>query len=544
MHSPATTKDVPVFAKEIGTETAMTDQSFAERCKTRDCTEDDFKNALEGRVVPLVMGNPILQLCIIRGIRYNAGYGSELRDVAPEFARALNARLIMSGTIPTISDPQHFPYCIWHPDLASEDTYRALVRRYPNMRYHVGRACAAAGYTALYHELALLPDLCIAEEARDAGERGLDILNFIMAQSPRYSVMDDYARLVHPRDAPVGFGLNDDAAVRSVLDIKYKYGYRLPRSTSPTMQSTWDDTNMYRIMHDILRSRSYWNITEDCSIGAATTELVENERALMASLLYLPLPRDLPPGNKDLLLFSAAYYGDIDRYSRLRRGVMQAKELACVIRGIYHNTMFAKWWSLLATKPRHTSEHHIERAINARFIMNNDISRITERTSDLDLPYLIWYPDHPSGDVLEELARRKPYMQGQAAHACIALNYEEAFRRIAAKPDSHQLEESRHSSNNFYHSDLIRRADELGIDADDEPPEFVARDFVPYIMSDLKEPRHLQPPERLTLDSVGSYGQGIYDGEQAHMSYVERFICALPPPASTNTIGQEGSHNS
>lgn len=38
-----------------------------------------------------------------------------------------------------------------------------------------------------------------------------------------------------------------------------------------------------------------------------------------------------------------AYYGDIDRYVRLRRPVMIKNEMQCIVRGIYHNTMFAKW---------------------------------------------------------------------------------------------------------------------------------------------------------------------------------------------------------
>ncbi|KAI8263482.1 hypothetical protein K4K53_008089 [Colletotrichum sp. SAR 10_77] len=63
------------------------------------------------------------------------------------------------------------PYCIWYY-LGSEDTYRRLARRYPEMRYHVGRACAAAGYAKLYFELDLLPDISIAEEARDARDSG------------------------------------------------------------------------------------------------------------------------------------------------------------------------------------------------------------------------------------------------------------------------------------------------------------------------------------------------------------------------------------
>lgn len=85
----------------------------------------------------------------------------ELCSHYPEIARARNARLIMSNVVPDngLEDPDRQPYCIWHPDLASEETYRELTRCYPTMRYQVGRTCAAAGYSGLYQELSLLPDV-------------------------------------------------------------------------------------------------------------------------------------------------------------------------------------------------------------------------------------------------------------------------------------------------------------------------------------------------------------------------------------------------
>lgn len=44
----------------------------------------------------------------------------------------------MSNVIPdSLDDPQVQPYCIWNPDIALEDTYREIVRRYPTMRYQL-----------------------------------------------------------------------------------------------------------------------------------------------------------------------------------------------------------------------------------------------------------------------------------------------------------------------------------------------------------------------------------------------------------------------
>ncbi|KAF9884542.1 hypothetical protein FE257_001487 [Aspergillus nanangensis] len=65
---------------------------------------------------------------------------------------------------------------LWKPgtlvndaNIPHEKTLSNLVEEYPEkklLRYAVGRACAAGGYTTLYHELELLPDVAIAEEAR------------------------------------------------------------------------------------------------------------------------------------------------------------------------------------------------------------------------------------------------------------------------------------------------------------------------------------------------------------------------------------------
>ena len=59
------------------------------------------------------------------------------------------------------------------------------------MRSHVRRACAVAGYTDLYRESDLLPNVSIAEEARDNAEGGCQTFEEITKASIRYVVMDD-----------------------------------------------------------------------------------------------------------------------------------------------------------------------------------------------------------------------------------------------------------------------------------------------------------------------------------------------------------------
>lgn len=163
---------------------------------------------------------------VIRGIRDSLQFATSPAIIelcsgddnqAHRFSRARNARLIMSNIIPDMQDPATEPYCICYPEPASEETYRELARRYPSMRYQVGRACAAAWYTDLYKESYLLRDVSIAEEARNAAEDA-DIYKIIMSAPQRWAVMDDFTRSVNlesPQataflkrqyEAPTGYG--------------------------------------------------------------------------------------------------------------------------------------------------------------------------------------------------------------------------------------------------------------------------------------------------------------------------------------------------
>ena len=64
----------------------------------------------------VALGLKVQRFAVIRGIRHHDGFAHELRGVAPEFTRALNARAIMSGVIPEINDSSEIPYCIWYPE--------------------------------------------------------------------------------------------------------------------------------------------------------------------------------------------------------------------------------------------------------------------------------------------------------------------------------------------------------------------------------------------------------------------------------------------
>ncbi|KAL4971452.1 hypothetical protein BDW66DRAFT_163694 [Aspergillus desertorum] len=362
--------------------------------------------------------------------------------------RALNARSIMSNLVPDIDDPSDMPYCIWYPHVATEETYRQLAARYPEMQYQVGRACAVAGYVNLYKELDLLPDVHIAEEARDNGCD--EIITLVMGQPARYDVMNDYTRTVNHANPPAA-RLNGDTAVRSTLDIK--------RAHSASMH------------------RPYSDITEDWNVDTQDTQVSLEEEVThdpVTPLLYSPLPVDLPTAHKDLLILVAAFNGDIDRYVRLRRPVFIEKEHICVIRGIFHNTMFAKWWStqdLLGDKTRLEDPSRLERiqseigsAISARYIMNNDFSRILAKLHTA--PGCIWYPNVALESVYRALARMLPDMIPAVARACIVADYPDLFAELPTssfRPTLFMMREAEESRNPFFVADLKRRAAGLGI---------------------------------------------------------------------------------
>ncbi|KAK1622721.1 hypothetical protein BDP81DRAFT_465791 [Colletotrichum phormii] len=347
---------------------------------------------------------------LVHGIRHHESFAkspevNEVCKVHDRHARARNARLIMSNIIPDMASQAVIPYCIWYPDVATEDTYRELFYRHPEMRYHIGRACAVAGYRQLYNELDLLPDVSIAEEACDNG--ALDIFEHIVSQPLRFAVMNDYQRSVDLQNPRPGACLNGDTAIRSSLQ-----------------------------RHQPSRKDG----------GAPEKE--PNLKGEHIDLLHNPLPRDLPPINKDILVLMAAWDGNIDRYARLRRPVTVPNEITAFVRGAYHHTPFARWLE--------TCAYH------ARFIMNDDLSRIDSEVDGETLPEFFWWPHSPHENTLRELTWRRPDLKHQVTLACIAGNHEDIFHELSdgTKPTQEQWEAALQSRRKFYLENIERRAKE------------------------------------------------------------------------------------
>lgn len=104
----------------------MAELNLVDRLRSMDFNLDEAKDALRGKALPKSLGRRIMRLCVINGIRYHeefAGYPDleEIRQWVPEISRALNARAIMSNRIPTMPEARDRPYCIWHPQVASQE---------------------------------------------------------------------------------------------------------------------------------------------------------------------------------------------------------------------------------------------------------------------------------------------------------------------------------------------------------------------------------------------------------------------------------------
>ncbi|KAL4884298.1 hypothetical protein BJY04DRAFT_226055 [Aspergillus karnatakaensis] len=443
---------------------------------------EDFIAAIRGEKFPRRRSGKHL-LCLICGIRYHPGFATELRK-DPRLTKALHARSIMSNIVPDITTPNDTPYCIWHPETATEETYRKLAARYPELKYQVGRACAVAGYTKLYKELDLLPDVHIAEEARDNGST--EIYDLIMADD-KYDVMNDYTRAVNT-DNPPRASLNGDTAVRSSLERK----------------------KCYRDLY--LWDFCYFNITEDMNIDIAATSGEDPSNLNAISFLYSPLPADISPMNKDLLILLAAYNGDIDRYVRLRRPIFINAECICIIRGIFHNTMFAKWWSLQENLTKNPSrldspaelrdvQSNIDHARSARFIMNNDLSRILAR----------------------------PETAPDLARACIVGDFQMVYEELPAfEPTRAMVDEAKNSINSFYLQDLEKRMAELGIDPEDHHNDSFNSDPIGRTTGPAENYAWDCFDKHLGTHSVHAWGgiHGIYNGYSCDITSIEASICA------------------
>ncbi|KAK2042415.1 hypothetical protein LZ31DRAFT_470373, partial [Colletotrichum somersetense] len=100
----------------------------------------------------------------------------------------------------------------------------------------------------------------------------------------------------------------------------------------------------------------------------------------------------------------------------------------------------------------------------ARFIMNNDLSRIDPDASDRnDIPRVFWYPLFPQEITFRELVRRRPSSAFRVALVCIAANYQSTYDALSPVPHYITYQQAHMSHNRHFARDIERRAAESGV---------------------------------------------------------------------------------
>lgn len=163
----------------------------------------------------------------------------------------------------------------------------------------------------------------------------------------------------------------------------------------------------------------------------------------------------------------AAYEENVDRYHRLRRPVMVESEQKAAIRGSYHSTSFAMYWTKCDFNiGRPIDGNLISLAITARRVMVNNLSDIDECLDDKAgpeyFPRLIRHPLFPRPETLMELIRRRPndmfIRRSVVALASIAADYQWIYDTIKPWPVMRLWQQALKSPNPHYREDLKRRA--------------------------------------------------------------------------------------
>lgn len=176
-----------------------------------------------------------------------------------------------------------------------------------------------------------------------------------------------------------------------------------------------------------------------------------------------------------------------------------------MIRGIYHDTLFAKWWAVqgdaaherLAGKGNNLREH-----IHARFVMNNDLSWLSDATPDRELPCCIWFPNTANITTYKELVRRRPSMKMACVKRCMVSNDSNAFGRfgdVMPDPDlwlfAYLVERRQDEDDRAYYKVLEQKATEMGIN------------LFPYVSEEEEARRDEESwPTRMVDDDWGNSG--------------------------------------
>jgi hypothetical protein len=178
---------------------------------------------------------------------------------------------------------------------------------------------------------------------------------------------------------------------------------------------------------------------------------------------------------------------------------------------------------------------HVQKAITARHIMNNDLSRVLARKEDKrSLPYLIWYPDIAVESTYKALAHRVAEMREACLRAAIYADYHDLFDELlvlpGVTPNPFLMVEAEKSSNPHFVSALQSRAEELGANMDRSA---AIRLHQSYKLYSVKDPILVRTDWALansaSVELVSGElceDEGMYNGVRADIHTLELFLIA------------------
>ncbi|TKX21989.1 hypothetical protein C1H76_5882 [Elsinoe australis] len=123
--------------------------------------------------------------------------------------------------------------------------------------------------------------------------------------------------------------------------------------------------------------------------------------------------------------------------------------------------MFAKWCPM---QDSFLEKRWIQKAITARYIMSNDLSRVTPDMNESLLPYQIWYPSRANVFTYKELPRRKPDLAAAIARAAIVVGYASLLEEADFDPaDKRLIDEATESVNPLFMTIIHDRGRATGV---------------------------------------------------------------------------------
>ncbi|KAH7486516.1 hypothetical protein FOMA001_g5606 [Fusarium oxysporum f. sp. matthiolae] len=224
----------------------------------------------------------------------------------------------------------------------------------------------------------------------------------------------------------------------------------------------------------------------------------------------------------------AAFTGNIDRYVRLRRPHPLNGEMQCIVRGIYHNTFFAKW---CYEQPELAV---LQKFVHARFIMNDDLTWLNSDRpfSKEDVPRIMWYPQTTNRTTYLELLRLIPELKQLVAQALVVSDSPSDVARLEPEITSEIYAEIMSGVRSDAFQEFLHQRQ-----SNEEEEELAEWMELPHDIHDVALYDHLASKEikswfakalkELTLDDVGVENREVYEPDTRDARDLIRYMSAF-----------------